>query len=83
MTTRSPDTLGFAGELIEPVPGRAARCADSGLDDSVGGADAGRRPVMSHDSCVVGLCAGVPGPIVVDAAGHMRPGVALPFQALE
>ena len=38
---------------------------------------------MSDDGCVVGLCAGVPGPIVVEAVGDMRPAVALPFQVLE
>ena len=38
---------------------------------------------MSDDGCVVGPCAEVPGPIVVESEGDMRRGVALPFQALE
>ena len=38
---------------------------------------------MSDDGCFVGRCAGVPVQIVVEAAGDMRPGVALLFQALE
>ena len=38
---------------------------------------------MPDEGCVVGLCAGVPVPIVVEAVGDMRPGVALHFQALE
>ena len=27
---------------------------------------------MSGDGCVVGLCAGIPGPIVVEVVGDMR-----------
>ena len=38
---------------------------------------------MSDEGWVVGLRAGIPGPIVVEAVRDMRPGVALPFQALE
>ena len=34
MMARSPDTRVFAGELVEPVPGRAALRADSSLDDN-------------------------------------------------
>ena len=82
MTTRSPDTRGFAGGLIEPVPGSAARCADSDPDDSGSGADAVRGPVVFHDGCVVGLCAVVPGPIVVDTAGDMWSGVLSPSRHL-
>ena len=33
-TARSPDAGGFAGRLVEPVPGQAARWADSELDDN-------------------------------------------------
>ena len=42
-----------------------------------------RGSVMADDGCVVGLCAGIHGPIVVEAVRDMRPDVALPFQALE
>ena len=38
---------------------------------------------MSGDGCVVGVCAGIPGPIAVEAVGDIRLGVDLPFQALE
>ena len=39
--------------------------------------------MMSDEGCVDGLCAGIPVPIVDEAVGDMRPGVALTFQALE
>ena len=38
---------------------------------------------MADEGYVVGLCAGIPGPIVVEAVGDVPPGVDLPFQALD
>ena len=38
---------------------------------------------MSDEGWVVGPRAEVPGTIVVEAEGDMRPGVALPIQALK
>ena len=34
---------------------------------------------MSAKGCVAGPCAGIPGPIVVEAVGDVRPGVAPPL----
>ena len=42
-----------------------------------------RGSVVSDDGYVVGLCARIPGSIVVEAVGDMRLGVDLPFQAHE